>query len=438
MTTYYEMNSNFRNRREFPHCGIFGVESSQGANDKINAIDPVCKSAPVLAWRPGFYTKARVETSSAINDSNTELIIRVDNYTEIDVFKKDMWVGCTINCIEPFDNNNCRIIKSENIFKEVFKIIIAPQIHIVIDQLIQIVDYTQFERTYIRVPTCYDMGRYKYLYNESLNRAIEIKNIDLDTRSLRLVERSEGWALDHNYCIRDELPICVGTINDSPDTNMVNVYDFQLNDENIGDWIRMRSYDYMNNPYESWMRQIIKISGNTIIFNPPLESPAPGGYQVEILPFSYDNYYPVQQYDYPQLATPFLVSLEKLIVPNVEIKHGNLSSIKFITIEMNNIFEGRTIKNLINSNNPNNPNACWVAMIDKNSNVNDKNAKFLTLVCKDQQYLYLDFKNPLRITLRLDDGTIFEPVQTDTFAPVLSMPELNVTLFFCVNHVKKI
>jgi hypothetical protein len=419
----FEFNSRFRNRNK-ENCGDFTVESAQSSNGRYTAVDPVCNSAPMYSWQCGFSGTGTVTAFSAVDVGSTELIITFAALPLI-ATTPNFLAGCVMSSAA----FNVRIIESYVISPLVIRTIVPEYVTAAVGLAVNVDDYSTFTPLNVRAPTNFDVGQYSILYNERLNSSLNIKCCDMTTRRLVFEQASApGWLVTDNINIRDANPSYVATILGATNNSLL------LNTPitQVGDWIRLRLANYNTQAIsDSWSRQIVNIDalGTTITFFPPIQVVPVAGSVVDVLPFSYDNAHPVENYELPKSAY-FNVTLEALIIPNVQLVNGNLKTIPYIEVELRNETALQSYRHFINSNNPLVPESCWIAKLDPIS-LNQKDLKFL--VCNTEQKaqtMELNIMKPFKITVKLPNGKLFEPFLDDTNMPQSSWQDLNYIAIF--------
>jgi hypothetical protein len=420
----FEFTSRFRNRKQYPSCGRFVVESAQGANTRFNSIDPVCLSAPMFSWVPNFSANGNILTFSANNVNTVEIII-LFGALPLQATVDNFMTGCILTSA----SLNLNVLESYLIAPLTVRVTVSGNWPLTIGQAVNVADYTSFSPLNVRAPLTFDFGKYRYLYNERLNQFLTIKEVNAKTRNFSFYETTAvGWLTTDNLNIRSEIPSYVVQVVGATSTTLV------LNNPvaNTNDWVRLRLANYSTQPIsDSWSRQIYQIDalGTTINFFPPINVLPAVGSIVEILPFSFDNAVPVENFEIPK-SSFFEVSLEALIIPNVDIVNGDLKSIPYIGVELKNEKSRQTYRHFINSNNPLTPECCWIAKVDAYS-LTHKELKFI--VCNTEQkyqIMEMNINLPFEIILRLPNGKIFEPLLPDNSSPQQSWEELNFTAVF--------
>lgn len=421
----FEYTSNYRDRNLYPSCGNFSIESGIPI-PKSYALDPVCLSAPIISWKPGFSLSATITALSATDVENLELFLTFGAPPPLQVMTLDFLAGCIIVGTAVL-SLNYRILSSVTVSSTIVRVTVPTGVFS-IGTVVNVVDYTTFSPLNVRAPTRIDLGKYAILYNETKNQSVNITSCNLSTRRLEITPSTvlAGWVLTDQLNIRDEIPQATNTILSSTTTTVT------LNlpappPFSIGSWLRLRLADYSVVPStDSWTRQIVNVVGQTVTFFPQL-TVAPTG-TVEFLPFSYDNYNPSQGYDHDLTKRYYNVTLEALIIPNVKIYNGNLRSIPYLMVEINNNQSPTANKNLINSNNPYVTHSVWVAKLDPTSTRDDYVRFIATDTRQLSQRILIDVKEPLNFVVKLPGGQVFTPLQSDTRQPNRTISDLNISV----------
>jgi hypothetical protein len=435
----FEYVSSYRNRNVSKSPGNFFVESGAPAISQY-AYDPVCLATPIISWRPGFTLSATITTLYCVIDDNdtVELLLTFAIAPPAQCRIKDFLAGCLFSNIDA-DVLGCRVLTSDYMTDTQYRITIPrPASVFSTVRTYTITDYTSFSTNNVRAPTNFDYGQYGYLYNETRNQYVIIKSIDLKSRRLDIEATTAfaSWTAADQLNIRDDIPSQTAIVSSST----INSITFAAipAPATVGSWIRPRLANYSTALVsDQWTREIVGRSGNTITFFPPL-SVAPTG-TIEILLFSYDNYNPSQGYEDVISKKVYNVCIEALSIPNVDIYNGNLRSIPYLLVELNNTQSANSNKNLISSNNPYTTHTVFVAKLDPTS-TRDTRLRFIsTSVEQKNQKILMDVKEQLNVIIRLPGGQIFTPIQPDTTSPNKPISDLNISLVldFCDSMEKK-
>lgn len=425
----FEINSEFRNRNLYPNCGDFVVETNNYQNSKTSAVDPVCNSMPIFSWVPNFNETGTIQTNSNINLEFTEFFI-LFNSIQVQSSIRDFLTGCILKS----NTLNLKILRSKQIGPLLFQII-CPKINsITIGETVTISDFTSFSNVIVRAPTNIDFGQYTILYNETRNDHVKIINCNLKTRILNIENKDlSTWTINDNLNIRNDLPL--GLVNIVATTQNSFTISVNLAKTNEFNWVRLRLANYSSSLLtDTWARRIISINGNVITFSPSLTVLPAINSLLEVLNFSYDNAYPLQNIT-NDITIPYYANLEMLTLPNIEIYNGSLMSIPHLLIELNNSNASVSQKHLINSNNPFVNESIWIAKLDPTS-IGNPELRFTTANTRQtDQKLIFNINEPLMIKVKLPNGKIFKPIVGDTLMPSAPIQDLNLKLVFDFKNV---
>lgn len=405
------LNSKFRDRNVYPSCGQFVVSSTLNPSN-----DPVCKSAPVFTWSDGgFSLQASVTTCSQISQGKTLLVITFSLGIPERFKIEDYFAGCTIN-------SSAIVLTSECVNNNVFQLVTTS---VNVTGIINVAD-----TLWLRAPTRLNWAAYRYLHNDRDQTFAEIISIDPITRRFILRAQPVTWALNDPYSIRDALPLVRGFII-TPGINSLELS--TIGSARVNDWFRIVPPDYLTpNPID---RRISKIVNSTIFFHPPLDTAPAFGEVFEINQFSFDNVYPLQLME-PSKLSLYNVKCENLVLPNVKI-YNHTDELTLVTVEIHNDSSAsNSTKYLISSNHRDNNEAIFVIPVVARG-------EWLLIDSSYQaaaQPMLITLSDPLRVTIRLPDGKIFTPLQSDNKSPAASIDELNSMIMLELetvqNHVK--
>ena len=427
----FEINSEYRNRNLYPDCGNFIIETTQYQNTKFSAVDPVCNSMPIFSWVPNLNYSGTIQNNSNINSEFTELFISFAS-VQLQASVIDFLAGCILNSA----TLNLKILKSKQLGPLLFQIICPKVSQIILAQAVTVLDYTTFNPVNIRVPTNIDFGQYNILYNETRNDFVKIINCNLKNRNLKVENKDLSlWSTSDNLNIRNDIPL--GTVTILGSTSTVLTLSASLSNENVFNWVRLRLPSYATSVFtDSWSRRIISINANQITISPALTILPAIASVIEIMNFSYDNAYPLQNVN-NDLTIPYYANLECLTIPNCEIYNGTLYSIPHLLIEFNNSNSSVSQKHLINSNNPFVTESVWIAKLDPISIGNPELRFTTTDTNQNYQKLIFNINEPLLIKIKLPNGKLFKPLVQDTVMPSAPIQDLNLKLIFDFQSIDK-
>ncbi len=479
MRKYLEISSTYRDRTMYPNPGYFEVPISQtGSRDAKNALDPVCMSTPSLSFNGSFRNDVASPTIDVTlpyaNPSNT--IENVDALTTIIIEsalgqlrrEKNFYKGAVVEftqTISSITTSVRRRIYSYEFLSTNTEIPTSDQAYITFDVPLpdgmgvtasatgSITSPTDFKLTnssLIYLPyAVYIDGHYHdyYIYNVDLNEYKSILYYDSVTSLAKLDSPSDTWQITHNYVIRKEKPIAMGSILSSTINSITINSIYTPNPGFIGSYVRITSplpsYPLSDPSQYGEMRRIIGYDGKTITVCPSFSAiPVSGdGSGYEVLGFSYDNAQPfvysgstVSQ----QEMVCYEIELNDLILPNVTLAVGAGGLVAFypyVYVELQNVSaSGAGISNVIYSNNPNSTKMMFRCAID---DIQSPLISRFVKIDSDGMIVSLKFKinDNLRFSVRLPNGEIFETIEQDTAAPYPPNPLLQISCMFTLRKV---
>jgi len=395
-TQYLEIDSTYRNRKDWENASEFDVLISQsGRRTADSAVDPVSLAAPITSWRSNNFngnivagenvSVKVIPTTLGITTSVCSLIVQQNTnnkISEIDNYYLKAMIG-----LQSIPTGEKRVITSyEYLNNNTARICVSPPFSTVPVAGVELTIYDPSDLSLLRlfVPN----GRngdnaYQgcFIYNETLNDSREIISYSGGDHTLEC--DGTGWDPKHNYSIRREEPALVltqpniGTINSVEITGGSTVNGFYT-----GKYIRVRPTYYpstvnaeqdppiTNVPDRSGeIRRIIYYTGRTVDANnviqttpriahiKPFSKTPLSTDTFELLNVSYDNHNPFN-YNGSRVSNQqnqcYQIELINLILPNQTLATGygsTLSSYPYVYVKIHSY--GSVIDGSIYSNNPN-------------------------------------------------------------------------------------
>ena len=277
------------------------------------------------------------------------------------------------------------------------------------------------------------------VYNETINDYCAIKSYNDTTNCVLLDTTTHGavtsWGYNDNYSIRRELPHYPTILNDKAtilsSTNTTVVTDIVFSQEIVNKFIRIlpNIYNYNLPEPENKCARIVGYDNltNTITFFPGFETPAPTGFFIEILNFSFDNLCPFVYTGSvlsQQEVACYEIDLLSLVLPTEVLSvanGGNVTYYSHLYVELSNSCSNG-IRNIIYSNNPNSTRALFrVPLFDIQEaphRIKVNSGASQTVKFKPNDNLYFAVYMP--------SGEIFDSVIPEKFSP--SPPEDRIQL----------
>jgi hypothetical protein len=481
---YIEINSTYRNRNLWPKPGQFEIPISQTGikNNKLDAIDPVSLAEPLVYWSPNAFIITgsigipgtlidSLAPPSVIGSATTSPNIYIIYFNSPPQTLENYYTGAVL-FIANVNNQRSRITYYKYLGQ------IGGQFRALVYLEEPLVDVASGETFTITDPSDDSIPAYPlffvpngktqqnsysnyYLYNESDNTYELITFYD---STIRIIS-TQPW-IDYsinlttsNFCIRKDVPIfpSKGETNVTIDpmlSSSTQIYVPYVSTLNT-------TTDYYKNLFlrgkpdrligpngyyyaaYSESRQIISsyydITGPYIIFivNTPytlnLNSPA-YTYNIEILPFSYDN---VTPFTYSgtliQQQSCYEFELINLILPNITLSSGNGSKIAFypfVYVELSNVSAtGSHLTNIIQSNNPNATRMIFRVPI---YDVQDAATTPFVRLVESNMIQTIKFKpnDNLLFSVRLSNGDVYNTIIPETFSPSVPNQDIQISAIF--------
>lgn len=460
---YIEIDSTYRNRNLWPKASDFDVIISQnGANNQINAVDPVCLSAPEKTWS-GIYFNANGGGSSIIVKSDlsstnignsSDLVTFIIQGTVTDVLQTEngYYNGAIIK-IDSIAGTEKRIVTYEYIGNNRARITVSSSYGSVLTNNLDLIitdpsDISDVNSPWFFVPNG-KLGNNSYagylLYNETNNEYRVINNYDSITHVFTTTEPIPlSWSLSDNYTIRKQYPFLITT----PLTGTVQAVTISngstQNNYYKGMFLRLRSAVYGNGIIApgNESRRIVSYDGVTkqAILEKPFTA-SPVGFIGEILIFSYDNFNPfvytgstVSQ----QEMVCYEIELISLILPNVTLKGGFGSRIAFypyVYVELTNLSSSRSgLNNIIYSNNPHSTKMLFRAPVD---DIQNPLLSSFVKIDGDGTVQTIKFKpnDNLHFSVHLSNGELYETIIEENFSPLAPNPLVQISAMFSIKRV---
>jgi len=497
---YIEVNSQYRDRNIWPIVGQFEIPISQsGTKSAFDALDPVCLSTPLFAWRVGdfSYTAGGVIYDNVICNvllgtvptdnapitytaDGTVMLFRTGYTTDLNTAYKpqdldNYFSGLVLKKIVPGTDipSRNRIIDYKLlglITKEdpIGTFNYAYKFQITLDGKIDYIDSDQFiilDPTDISDPVnplfFVPDGRQQansysnyILYNETINDYVNIISYDNVTRivSTDPIDPTTWVINDMRLNIRKDKPLYPPrllnnldnpTISSSstPEIIILNPLDFrpsqlsEINDFYNNCFLRILSiaYNYEIAPPQNECRRITSYTYQTnggapsskvytFTVYPPFNGTITAN-QIEILPFSFDNFNPfvyngslVSQ----QEIVCYEIELMDLVLPNGIITTGTGSRsafYPFMYVELANVSDSNGgNKYIMYSNNPNSTKMVFrVPIID----IQDPISTPFVRVTGNGVVQTMKFKpnDNLLFSVRLPNGDIFDTEIPEYYSP---------------------
>lgn len=470
---YLNIDSNFRDRKQWPLPGEFEVNISQTGNkNKSNAIDPISNAAPLNTFNGSFTRNAPatvvnvgvLTTGAGVSSDPNQLIITgAANTLRL---PENFYSGATIELTNGATTARRTIstyIYDENTDQATITVLQAfPDIILTAGTTGTISNPTEALTTSLTpqvfIPNGINFNNAYtdyYLINYSVvPGGVEVRQIssyDGETHlaTLASAPTAGNWLAIHDYVLRREIPGLFETIQAPTTQNSFMLGPSASTTDNVyvGDFVRIASplptapdFDTATAPFGE-MRRVVAYDGatRTVTVAPSFTViPVPGLF-VEILRFTMDNVVP---FNYTgstvshQEMVCYEIELISLILPNQTLRRGGRVAFwPYVWVELSNVSApGSGVKNTIYSNNPYSTRMLFKASVDDVSN--PLLVPFIK-IDSDGMRQTVKFKpnDNLRFSVRLPDGEVFETVVSDTTSPTPPNPLIQISALFSLQRL---
>jgi hypothetical protein len=470
---YIEVDSNYRDRTNFPNPAYFEIPLSQtGRKGPYDALDPVSLSAPIAYWTsnlidalsPGNVVSGTISSISspdniaATSDNGNFMITAAAGTLQ----QKHNYYQA-LNIVNTTINATRRIVSyqylgSDSSGDDRAQITVANNFGDALNlgdswTINDPTDLSDTSEPLFFVPSGrFGSGSYgtMILYNETVNQSRPILDYDFVTHIVSLDTSSSnggpvaGWSVTDNYCIRGSSPTFVTTVGaGTTATNIVITAGSNTNNFYNGSFIRIRAAQYGNAvvPPETQYGRIVSYNGSTqtATISQPFSVVPSVGQVIEILPFSFDNLSPlgysgstVSQ----QENVCYQIQLLDLVLPNQTILStfgSRITFYQYVYVLFRNVSSGGT-SNILYSNNPNSTKILFRASVDDVPN--PVNSTFLK-IDSDGSTQSIKFKpnDNLVFGVYLSSGELFETVIKDNVSPLPPNEMIQISALFSIKRV---
>ena len=461
-TRFLEIDSTYRNRKEYPNPADFTVLISQtGTKDNFSACDPISDACPVKIFNPLLFSLVIGKIQKNNGNTGSSFIACFPFSRQYSLSKSpDYYTGVTVEI-----KGEKRIIAtweyaSTNVLLNVDCFFITLKLPIFLP--IETDDTIKFIRTTTlrtQVPVFFIEGGvnadYFYtdyiIYNETLSIKTNKQNyrtiISYDGLVTKLAgidintENINDWKLSDTYILRYKPPQEIGRLlNGTTSTAVLPNYCSNTNDIYAGSFLRITSGKNKNiisrissHKYNTKDKRIELILSDT------LKYPLKEGISFEILQFSRDNAVPftftgstVSQ----QEMVCYEIGVLDLVLPNTILQEGGRSAFyPFMYVELQNVSAssaGNT--NIIISNNPNSIRMLFRCPIGDLTN--PLISPFIKIDADGaKQTIKFKPNDNLKFAVYLPNGELFKTVEEETFSPCPPNNFIQIRALFSIRRL---
>ena len=481
---YLEIDSNYRNRNQWPQPSNFEVLIAQsGTRDAARAFDPVSDAAPFKTWVPDdlVLTDASVFASHSVNTPSefvmcvpaTGSVSRTPNY----------YAGYPIEKTNP-PVETVKIVSwsflSSNGESDCFNVAVEPAFSGVPTGPINFspsADVNDFKIGSVFAPDGFDADHFYVdfiLYNETVARAAtgsvnnnwrtitsyngsnKLLGLDLTPGLIDpAVPSTDTWKTTDKLTIRKAPPQYVGrlasTIAPQPENTSTSFTVPADTIVRVGDFIRFTGVNY-----NGLSCRVVSYTGKGKPANPNTNPPTPEIYAYivtvnsvldpvpdietfEVLQFTRDNAVPfcysgslVSQ----QEMVCYEIELLNLVLPNITLQSGGRTAFyPYVYVELQNVSGASAgTKSVIYSNNPNSTRMLFRAAID---DIPNPVASPFIKIDGDGMVQTVKFKpnDNFKFGVYLPNGDPLETVEQDLLSPSTPNPLVQVSAVFSIRRL---
>lgn len=458
-TEYFEINSNYRNRNQYPEPSQFVVEISQsGTKNRFQAVDPVSLAAPRQIWIPFTPIAGQIAawTSLTVGSSNSRstmiLSIPVANAASKVL---NYYAGATIR-FTMLMNEYERILEWRYLQtsggNDTFQVTLVgiPTSNVVPGTPITIQDPTDFSdatRPIIFIPQGINSTNYYVdyiIYNQTQNEWLPIDYYSGITHLATLdttnpISYGGAWLNTDTYILRKESPVernlaIVAVPNQT--TVVLAVGSSTVDQYYTGSFLRIQNNDIQSRRITNYVG-LTRTATLERAFTVPL---APGNIY-EILQFTNDQCYPFQytgSMTSIREAVCYDVELLNLVLPNTILNTSSGSRAvyyPFVYVELTPLNNSeRQAPNSIASNNPNARRMLFRALVFDTTN--DINSPFIRIDGGGMvQRIKLIPNDSYLFSVYLPDGNLFSTEIRENYSPDLPNNLKQISALFALKRV---
>ena len=427
---YIELNSTYRNRKEYPNPAKFKVNVSN-AGQKLNgisALDPVCLGQPVVSF--GGASAAGAPTNPVIESSimeGTNSTPRDTTLTKTDNYYNGLIMVDTItsnsSSIVVDWKNNLKTFKLETPFGDTWKS----------GDTYTLSNPSDGTNIWINLDPSRLNGSFvgQYLYNLTNNEYRRIIEYNPLVKIVTVESAFSAWDYGDYYDIVSQEAIRNNTAVSYTNTTVVlDAGASSVDGEYVGQYIRLtESSPTPPNPMTDFGSRVItgyNGTTKTVTFSPPITNLV-GTIRFQILQFNRDEY---SFLNYIGRETKerayYRLTIDNLILPNKTLDNRFGSSIAFypyVYVVFSNDNLGTNL--LLNSNNPNSQRAVFRCPITDTPNPDL--STFVKIRSTMINIMRFSPFEDLKFEVFLPDGTLFKTIESDSLSPEKPKPGIQIS-----------
>jgi len=430
---YYEIDSTYRNRNLYPQQGFFGVRVGNMNRflSGINATDPIIDSYGIVTFVGDSVTTAGTFTGG------TPLNPILDNTaSSIDGF----YIGAFLTNTT---TSQSEIITDYEGYTRRVTLSSPFGIPFSVTDSYSITDISDNQNIFLQDgPLILNSFSGLYLYDQNIDESRLISSYNAEIKLITLTTAFSGaWNINNTYKIIKSLPTSVGLL---PGAVLATSCQLAATEPIITGYYKGYYIYFTSGPLVGVLPLLITAYDGptqTVTFTP---SVTPTGFfpiTYEILAFSRNNETPLNSNSQLDPYSFYEIKLLDLVVPNCPLivnmfdanntTSGCITDFPYVYVGIDN--QGNSRHNsVINSNNPNSPNAVFRCIIDDISQFAD--SSFVKLKCYMKHILRINLNEDLIFRVLLPSGMVFQTLEKDTTSPLPPNPQLQISAAFQIKE----
>jgi hypothetical protein len=453
---YIEIDSTYRNRKQFPNPSTFTVLFGQsGTRNAINAYDPISLATPLKTWIPNDLILAggNIPISSLNDRSNFNICFPSGTAQTLAGYYNGYPIQVNVPAGETVKILSWFLLSTNPLGDDCFTVSVTPSFSVIPSGAVTFLpNSTNLTNGIFYIPDGFEATNYYVgyiIYNQTLNQWRPIISYNALLKQLGLDLSTEyggpivpaGWTNAHTYSVRQSLPQYVGTLPGGvvpfPFNPSISFFVPSNIIVSIGDFIRFTS-----GPYNNTSCRVTGYVGSTtnIITVDCVLNPIPViGTTFEVLQFTRDNAVPfcysgssVSQ----QEMVCYEIRLVNLVLPNrLLVAGGRIAFYPYVYVEFQNVSSSSAgTKCVMYSNNPHSQKILFRAAID---DIRDPVIAPFIKIDGDGMVQTVKFKpnDNFKFGVYFPNGNPLETIEHDCLSPNSPDPLLQVSATFEIKRL---
>ena len=482
---YLEIDSTYRNRKQYPNPSDFIVLLSQsGTKTALNACDPVSLATPHKIWNPLEYESHLGKVKPNNLNTTSQFIVTYNLTTTLNYNVSKVvnyYVGSPITVTIPTTPTPTTITSTISKWdflstdgkENCFTVVVMPALSGITTteiqggnqdvKFVQGTDLGTITAPFIFIPNGINADNYyvKYiLYNQTKNQwrpiisydgVSKLAGIDISLPYGPIIDPTDptkSWSLTHTFVLRIALPLEYGNVMSIPTSTSIEIpYNSSNNAcDFVGSFIRFINNDNNNKICLITSYNVITPTSPTppyVVINVnsilTIETSPTTPTQYEILGFTRDNEVPFMyngSISSHQEMVCYEIELIDLMLPNKVLFNGGRTAFyPHVYVELQNTSApGSGLTNIIYSNNPTSSRKLFRCRIDDLQN--PLISPFIK-IDSDGTRQIIKFKpnDSLHFAVYLPNGELFDTLSPEKYSPDVPNPFVQISALFSLKKI---